>query len=307
MNHKTKMKTTPLIHHHVITGTLSAGTILFLVAGASGQTLYDSDLYTGAINVFNSAGKPTTFVPSTESLSQEIAFNSSGYLFVGNTTGPSITEISPAGMASSFGSGLNQPRGVAVDNAGDVFVANFGSGQIIEVSPNGTSQSVFASGLDEPAYLIFNSAGDLFEADGGTGNIYEFANGTRTLYASGFQHPDGLAFNRAGDLFVANALNAGYISEVTPSGTSTVLSGLNVPQGVAFDNAGDLFIAIGGAMTGAPNGEIEEITSTGTTETFSTQVSTPEGLAFSPVPEPSTLALLAVGASAVALRLRRKQ
>jgi hypothetical protein len=63
-----------------------------------------------------------------------------------------------------------------------------------------------------------------------------------------------------------------------------------------------LFIAV----NGPGNGSIVEITSTGTTETFSTQVATPEGLAFAPVPEPSALALLMVGASAAALRLRRK-
>jgi DNA-binding beta-propeller fold protein YncE len=142
----------------------------------------------------------------------------------------------------------------------------------------------------------------LFESDGGTGNVYEFANGTKTLYASGFQHPAGLAFNSAGDLFVANALNNGYVSEITPTGTSTILPGLDVPQGLGFDSSGDLFIAV----AGPGNGSIMEINSDGTTQTFSTEVATPEGQAFAPVPEPPTVALLAMGASAVALRLRRK-
>jgi hypothetical protein len=272
------MKTTSPIHHHVITGTVCAGTLLLAAAGTSAQELYESDCYTGAINEFNSSGTATTFVPSTTPVGWQLAFNSSGDLFVGNNSGPSITEIAPNGTASSFGFDFNAPAGVAVDSAGNVYVANEGNGEIVKVSPNGSSQSLFASGLGSPYFLAFNNAGALFASDWNSGNIYEIANGTPTLYASGFQKPTGMAFNSAGDLFVANSLNQneGYISEITPSGTSTILSGLNDPQGLAIDNAGDLFIAVAG--TG--NGSIVEVNSTGTTETFSTQVATPEGLAF---------------------------
>jgi hypothetical protein len=103
---------------------------------------------------------------------------------------------------------------------------------------------------------------------------------------------------------VANSLSGtgGYISEVTPTGTSTVISGLDDPQSLAIDSAGDLFIA----DNGPGDGNIEEITSTGSDKIFTTDVAIPEGLAFQPVPEPSVLALLAMGASAMALRLRRK-
>jgi sugar lactone lactonase YvrE len=293
------MKTTAFLHHQVITGALCAGAVL-LAAGASAQTLYEADLYTGAINVFNSSGAATTFVPSTESLGQEIAFNSSGYLFVANNRGPSITEISPNGTVSSFGSGFSQPSGVAVNSAGDVFVANEATGQIFELSPNGSTETVFASGLDDPAYLAFDSAGNLFESDWGSGDIYEFATDkTKTLFASGFQKPVGLAIDGAGDVYVANTVG-GDVLEVTSTGIKTVLSGLDDPQGLALNNAGDLFVAV----PGPNNGYIEEVTSSGATM-FSTQVATPYGLAFAPVPEPSTLALLAMGASAVILRLRR--
>jgi glucose/arabinose dehydrogenase len=260
------MKTISLINNNVITGTLCAGATLFLSAGASADVLYDSEQFTGAINTFSSSGTPTPFVSSTQPLGQQIAFNSSGDLFVGNNqNGGGITEITPNGTATTFGFGFTQPSGVAVDSHGNVFVTNTHIGQIVEVAPNGSSESLFATGLDNPYNLTFNSQGNLFASDWGNGDIYEFGPGGMSIYASGFQHPVGMA----------------------------------------FDNAGNLFIAVGGG-TSSP-GYIEEITSTGTTETFSTQVSSPIGLAFLPVPEPSTLALLAVGASAVVLRLRRKQ
>jgi DNA-binding beta-propeller fold protein YncE len=160
------MKTTSLLNKHIITGTLCAGTVLFAAAGASAQTLYESEQYTGAINEFNSAGVATTFVSSSQSLGEYLTFNSSGDLFVGNNSGSTITEITPNGTASSFGFGFNEPAGVAVNSAGDVFVANEGNGEIIEMSPNGSSESLFASGLDNPLFLTFNnSQGDLLESD----------------------------------------------------------------------------------------------------------------------------------------------
>jgi hypothetical protein len=292
------MKTMSFLNQQTITGTFCAGAMLFITAGASAQTLYDSEQFSGAIDKFNVSGTPTTFVPSSQSLSEMIAFNSSGDLFVGNNSGTSLTEVTPGGTVSSFGSGFNQPFGVAVDGLGNIFVANFGSGVITKVSPNGLTETPFATGLDNPDGLAFNSAGDLFEADWGSGNIYEFVNGNKIQYATGFQQPTGLAFDTAGDLFVANSVGSDVV-EVNAKGYNTVLSGLADPQGLAFDNAGDLFVAAAG-------GSIVELTSSGE-KTFSTQVNSPVGLAFAPVPEPSTLALLAVGASAVAMRLRRKK
>ena len=210
------MKATALPGNHVITVMFFTGAIVFLCDDASAQNLYESELYSGAINVIDSSGNLTTFVPSTQPQGEQLAFNSSGDLFVGNNSGPSITEISPNGTASSFGFGFDAPAGVAVNSAGDVFVANLGSGQIIEVSPDGLSETVFASGLDRPYNLAFGPHGDLFETDLSSGNVYEFEpNGGKALRASGFQGPSGLVFNSAGDLFVANS-NTGTISESRP-------------------------------------------------------------------------------------------
>src|SRR5580658_2629032 len=122
------MKTAPILHNHVITGTLCTGAILFSAATASAQNLYEADLYTGAINEFNSAATQSTFVPSTPLYGEQIAFNSAGDLFVGNGSASSITEIAPNGTQSSFGFGFNNPTGVAINNAGDVFVASRGNG-----------------------------------------------------------------------------------------------------------------------------------------------------------------------------------
>jgi hypothetical protein len=112
-------------------------------------------------------------------------------------------------------------------------------------------------------------------------------------------YPFGLAFNSAGALFEAD-LYSGNIYEFTPGGVkSTFASGLNGPDGLVFNNVGDLFVANQGS------GLITAITPGGVKSTFASGLETPVGLAFQPVPEPSALGLLAVGATALLVRRRR--
>jgi sugar lactone lactonase YvrE len=183
--------------------------------------------------------------------------------------------------------------------AQNLFVSSDLSGNIYEFTPGGV-QSPFASGLDYPFGLAFNSAGALFEADLYSGNIYEFTpGGVKSTFASGLSGPEGLAFNSTGDLFVANQ-GSGIITAITPGGVkSTFASGLNGPDGLVFNNVGDLFVANQGS------GLITAITPGGVKSTFASGLETPVGLAFQPVPEPSALGLLAVGATALLVRRRR--
>ena len=193
----------------------------------------------------------------------------------------------------------------ASTQAQNLFVSTAGSGTIYEFTPGGV-QSTFASGLGYAYGLAFNSAGDLFEADAdsghfGNGTIYEFTpGGVQSTFASGFAALRGLAVNSAGDLFVAD-YGSGTIYEFTPGGAkSTFASGLTGPVGLAFNSAGDLFEA-------DVIGTINEFTPGGVQSTFASgSVSTPFFLAFQgetlPVPEPSALGLLAVGAIALLVR-----
>jgi hypothetical protein len=86
-----------------------------------------------------------------------------------------------------------------------------------------------------------------------------------------------------------------------PNGASiTFASGLgDHPHGLAFDGAGNLFLA---------SGAIDEFTPDGTQSIFASGLDSPQSLAFAPVPEPSTWAMLALGIGAIlgGLRLRRR-
>jgi hypothetical protein len=86
-----------------------------------------------------------------------LAFNSGGNLFEADDNNGNIYEFTPAGIQSTFASGLNSPAGLAFNSAGDLFEADWGSGNIYEFAQNGT-RSTFASGLYEPNFLTFGSA-----------------------------------------------------------------------------------------------------------------------------------------------------
>ena len=183
--------------------------------------------------------------------------------------------------------------------AQNLFVSTWPT-SITEFTPSGT-QSIFAFGLSNPSGLAFNRVGDLFEADYISGHIYEFTpGGAKSTFASALSGPSGLAFNSAGDLFVADQVS-GHIYEYTPGGVqSTFAFGLSTPIGLAFNSAGDLFESDLGS------GHIYEFTPDGTQSTFASGLnSSPFGLAFEPVPEPSAWALAGLGL-AVLPGLRRR-
>jgi len=262
--------------------------------GGSGGELYESGVLSGSIHTFSSGGSESTFASGLQS-PVGMAFDSSGDLFVADND--VIYEYTPDGARTVFASGAGAFC-LAFDAYGNLF-ADSGN-TIVEITPSG-DMSTFATGLDHPTALAFNSAGDLFEADDGSGNINEFTpDGTETAFASGLDGPFDIAFNHSGDLFETNYFG-GSIMEFAPDGAeSTFATGLQNAYGLAFDSSGDLFET---NYNGAGQFNIMEYTPQGSVSTFAT-TSDSGYLAFTPVPEPSTWAMLLVGFLGVALLTR---
>ena len=272
------------------------GAVLLTASSAQAQNLFATDL-NGNINEFTPNGGQSTFAGGLH-VPYGLAFDSAGNLFwsYGVYPGGSINRITPNGVQTTIASAYG-PAGLAFNSAGDLFDAET-NGKIHEFTPDGT-ESLFASGLSSPIGLAFNNAGNLFVTDYGAGCIYQFTpGGTKSLFASGLSSPTGLSFNNAGDLFVS-ATGSGDIYEFTPSGArSTFASGLQRPFGLVFDSAGRLFAA------DYYSGTINEFTPDGAETTFASGYG-PFFLAFQPVPEPSALALLAIGATALFVRYHK--
>ena len=161
----------------------------------------------------------------------QLAYDSSGDLFVANSLGNDLLKFTAGRKVFSLYYNLSSPGGLTIDNAGNLFEADSGSGTINQL-PHVRGGS-FASGLTFPGGLAFDSAGNLFVTSGASGtgvSIIEITPaGVQSTFASGFSSAVGLAFDGAGNLFVANQ-SANNIVEIAPDGTQSIFaSDLNHP------------------------------------------------------------------------------
>jgi secreted PhoX family phosphatase len=196
-------------------------------------------------------------------------------LFIANTNGGNVLEITAANLASSgsptvtdYADGVGSAYGLAFDSSGNLYVSDWGNSIIYQVQPGG-SPTVYIqtpghnNTIDQPAGLAFDSQGNLYVAnDGSLDNIEEFT-GTNAdgAIASGtaqfLDSPEGIAFDSKGNLFVVNyshtppdtgqPLSYGYssIDEFAPvSQGSTLLNTFNVDTSTDFSLKDGGFIAI---------------------------------------------------------------
>lgn len=172
-------------------------------------------------------------------------------IFVSYNNG-TIRQFDTAGVATTFATGLNLPKGLAV-NAGFLYVANSGANAIVKFPVGGGGSSPFStSGLSGPYGITFDGAGNLLVANytsstiqkvnGGTGlPIAPFpvtspnmngpfdvvVDGTGNLYASSHNNNTIQKFDSAGN----------FVSDFVPN-----TGGLSAPRGMAI-KAGVLYVA----------------------------------------------------------------
>ena len=96
-----------------------------------------------------------------------VAVDSAGDVYFADTYDNRVLKVTPAGTASTVGSGLNDPMGVALDAYGNVFIANAGANDVVEVPANGGSQTTIGSSFsfNDPSGLAVYAPPPAFTAD----------------------------------------------------------------------------------------------------------------------------------------------
>jgi hypothetical protein len=228
----------------LLSAVLPCALLLPLIAGAQsipGQ-VYNYSTFAGTVGSTgsnNATGTNATFdVPSG------VAVDSSGNVFVADTTNNLIRMITIGGVVSTYaGSGtaghhdangtsatFAEPKGIAVDSNGNVFVADtfYDIIRRIDTSGNVTTYAGIA---------------------GTSGS----SNSNTVATAATFASPSGVAVDTSGNVYVADTGN-NFIRKIAPGSGSTVggivttiadaSAVLDAPSGVAVDStSGNVYVA----------------------------------------------------------------
>ena len=292
-----KTKWNGILHdrRHSLGVAAGAGLFLLIAGAAQAQNIFLSDYGNGALYEYTPTGARTTFALIGTPLNgpEGLAFDSSGNLFVANAFPGNIYKFTPGGVQSTFATGLYYPGTLAFSPTGDLY-GDDSHNNIFKFTASG-AMSTFIAGLPGPSGITSDKSGNMYVACSTGGTVLKITpNGTQTTILSGLVYPEGLAFNSAGNLFVVTdgpQGNTGNILELTPNGVvSTFAHGLSNPVGLAFDSADNLFLSELGS------GTIDKFTPGGSESIFATGLYYNTFIAIQPVPEPSTVWLLAIGA-----------
>ncbi|MDB5187287.1 MAG: hypothetical protein JWM07_759 [Candidatus Saccharibacteria bacterium] len=198
----------------------------YITIDASG-VLYVSDKGNHKIRKITPAGVVTTlagsgvagFADGTGAAAQfnnpaGIAVDSSGNVYVADTTNARIRKITPAGVVTTLagngtvgfadGTGANArfssvyASDVAVNSSGMLYVADTGNNRIRQITPSGTVTTLAGNGT----YGYVDGAGSVAQ----------------------FRGPQGIAVDSTGGIYVGDSGN-NRIRYITPSGTVTTLAG----------------------------------------------------------------------------------
>ena len=281
------------------------------ISHANAQNIFALNLSSDTISEFAPNGTLVTgSFASGLSNPHDLAFDSSGNLYVATylaSGSQTILKVTPSGVVSTFATGLPDIESLEFDSIGNLYVG--GDNMISRITPAGVV-STFVTVGGSINSLAFDGSDNLFAVNGNDGQIFEItpdgtvSNFVRIQSTSSFT--GFLAFGSNGNLYASNVLGP-TIFKITPAAVvSTFATGSSSDQfsGLASDSSGNLY------ATNETNNTISIINSSGDVLIFSSDPSLkfPTAIAISPVPEPSTWALLGLGIGALGFfRLRRRK
>jgi hypothetical protein len=111
-----------------------------------------------------------------------LASDSSGNVWVANSSGNTVTELSHIGAVlsgSGYTGSLNAPSAIAIDAAGNVWVANKGNNSVSKLTSTGSIASgspYTGGGMSLPAGIAFDSTGNAWISNSGNASVTQINN-----------------------------------------------------------------------------------------------------------------------------------
>lgn len=277
--------------------------LIATTATSHAQLFFHSDIADDAVYKVSISGTVTTFATGIDG-AYGMALGSNGTLYVVGYTAGIVAAVTPGGSVSTFASGLGNPRAIVIDGSGNLFVGSDNS-NIYKITSGG-SVSVFADsgdGIINPHGLAFALNGDLYVANNGSPNaLLKFTpGGSGSTVISGFWTDASSLTINSSDLLYFSRYNGGVIYESSLAGSWTShATGIGQIREMTIDPNGDLFV------TEVFGNTIQQVNSSGVKSTFVSGLTSPTGILYSSIPEPSTYAAIA-GLAALGLALWRRR
>jgi sugar lactone lactonase YvrE len=161
------------------------------------------------------------------------------------------------GTATSIGSQLSGPSGVAVDGSGNVYIADTGNNRVVEVpfsnGSYGNQITMQVSGLNNPMGLDLDGAGNLFIVSNGNDKVIKLpwlgdSFGTQVKVGNGLYGPSAAYVDASGNAYISDTLDNNLLKlPWTGSGYAQAQFMGNFcrfPVGVTTDTTGNLYFAM---------------------------------------------------------------
>ncbi len=120
------------------------------------------------------------------------AVDSSGNLYISDTTHNRIVKITPAGgqsMVSLAPLTVGSPQGLAFDGLGNLYISDSTGNRVVKLPAGGGGATVFAA-VVTPLGLAVDANGNVFVADNEDGSIVKITSGgVQSDFATGFTDP----------------------------------------------------------------------------------------------------------------------
>jgi RHS repeat-associated protein len=161
-----------------------------------------------------------------------------------------LVVIRSNGTKETLASGLQDPRGVALEADGNVIVVEASAGRITRVKTRQRSSETVRSGLNLPEGVAIDQQGRILVSVFRDGQVVRLsANGQQSeTVAQGLNGPSGVAVAPTGEIYVAE-LSAGSLHRVSADGKTRtpITDGMRSPDLIAVASTGFVYVAEFGA------------------------------------------------------------